>query len=740
MAIKFMDDLNQNIARVNKPEEILGNTLNIPFAASDSGARKILANKQKEQSFLPIHGEIPIISTGYENKFGDKSSSIIELDDDYQVVAKISKFNYAPDHHYYLIMENIHTHELTVHERISYKYKSEVYGYLYNNTVMDTLQPGNVVHEGSKIRTSVGYDKYNNKTDGLNALTLYISDNRLMEDATVLSESFAKRLSVPLFHFIRVIIPPNMIPLNLYGTDDRYKSFPDVGELVKDGMAISLRLEKNEEALFSQAYDRLKESLLSDEPFGCNGRVIDVDIYCNNEQLFDNPYTAQLKAYYDDKLRMCRELVSSLIPYLSRGYKMSYELTKLYYRCNNIINGEEYTMDKTKPINNIILDLMILEEDPAQVCDKVADRHGGKGVISFIVPDDQMPKYNGKTIDILVNKSTMYNRENPGQMWELSCTFVGDEILRRISTEVFTVEESMNMILDYLSIVSPSYYRDMKEYMNSLLDKDESLLVWYINSIIQDGHINIVVEPISENMTIFKLNELYKRFPFVQQVYVDMPQKDSNGNIRFIKSRRKLVPAYKYMYRLKQYAKEKFMVTSLAATTIKNENTRSHASKYYQKPFNDTPVKFIGYMEADQCAHMGIMHTITLLMLHSLSPHGRRLTEQMYTGDPFNIDIKLDPDCSNREVEILNAYLLTMGLELVFTKRRKNNPKMLISPFTMEQCQDPIVPFTMSEIISEEESKELYKMMVKNENFTKEAKWYIDPIEWDPFYNQFNKK
>ena len=50
---------------------------------------------------------------------------------------------------------------------------------------------------------------------------------------------------------------------------------------------------------------------------------------------------------------------------------------------------------------------------------------------------------------ILVNKSTMYNRENPGQMWELSCTFVGDEILRRISTEVFTVEESMNMILDH---------------------------------------------------------------------------------------------------------------------------------------------------------------------------------------------------------------------------------------------------------------------------------------------------
>ena len=46
-----------------------------------------MANKQKEQSFLPIHGEIPIISTGYENKFGD---NLLAKDSDNTVASSIN--------------------------------------------------------------------------------------------------------------------------------------------------------------------------------------------------------------------------------------------------------------------------------------------------------------------------------------------------------------------------------------------------------------------------------------------------------------------------------------------------------------------------------------------------------------------------------------------------------------------------------------------------------------------------
>ena len=64
------------------------------------------------------------------------------------------------------------------------------------------------------------------------------------------------------------------------------------------------------------------------------------------------------------------------------------------------------------------------------------------------------------------------------------------------------------------------------------------------------------------------------------------------GNIRFVPARRKVVVSPKYMYRLKQYAEEKFAVTSLSATNIKNENTRSKASKNHTALHTNTPVKF----------------------------------------------------------------------------------------------------------------------------------------------------
>lgn len=74
---------------------------------------------------------------------------------------------------------------------------------------------------------------------------------------------------------------------------------------------------------------------------------------------------------------------------------------------------------------------------------------------------------------------------------------------------------------------------------------------------------------------------------------------------------------------------------------------------------------------------MGSEYVISMLMLHSLSPNGRRLVENFYTGDPYTVDIKLDQDSSNRSVEIVNAYLKTMGLKLKFVKRKKRKAKAI---------------------------------------------------------------
>ena len=77
------------------------------------------------------------------------------------------------------------------------------------------------------------------------------------------------------------------------------------------------------------------------------------------------------------------------------------------------------------------------------------------------------------------------------------------------------------------------------------------------------------------------------------------------------------------------------------------------------------------------------------MMIHSVSPQGRRLVEQMYTTDnPFVIDIKLDSDSKNRSAEIVNTFLKTIGRRLKFVKKLKVIDKITYSPITF--FKDPI--------------------------------------------------
>ena len=94
-------------------------------------------------------------------------------------------------------------------------------------------------------------------------------------------------------------------------------------------------------------------------------------------------------------------------------------------------------------------------------------------------------------------------------------------------------------------------------------------------------------------------------------------------------------------------------------------------------------------METNNMDHIGADVVIANMMIHSLSPQGRRLVEQMYTGDPFKIDIKLDSDSKNRSAEIANTYLKTIGRRLKFVKRRKVKTKVAISPIVFER--DPVI-------------------------------------------------
>ena len=141
---------------------------------------------------------------------------------------------------------------------------------------------------------------------------------------------------------------------------------------------------------------------------------------------------------------------------------------------------------------------------------------------------------------------------------------------------------------------------------------------------------------------------------------------------------------------MKQFAEEKFSATSLSATNIRNENTKSRVKKDFKELFPNTPVRF-GNMETNNMAHIGVEALIANMMIHSLSPQGRRLVEQMYTGDPFNIDIRLNSDSKNRSAEIANTYLKTIGRRLKFLKKKKQFTKITSNAILFEKEPNRII-------------------------------------------------
>ncbi len=55
---------------------------------------------------------------------------------------------------------------------------------------------------------------------------------------------------------------------------------------------------------------------------------------------------------------------------------------------------------------------------PLSVGDKLANRHGHKGVVGAILPDDDMPRWRGRPLEALIDPISVLNRSNWGQVYE----------------------------------------------------------------------------------------------------------------------------------------------------------------------------------------------------------------------------------------------------------------------------------------------------------------------------------
>lgn len=683
-----MDYSSEKIAAVEKDlpsmEHLLGKGLLQPYNNTNSGPRKIMHSVHRDHVLPLFEGEKAIIETGYEIRFGDLSSSVTSTDADYRVVKKISKYSFSPNHHYFLIVADERNKKLDILERVSYHHITEAYGYLYNNQYLDSLMEHDIIPKDTIVQKSLAFDEYNNRKDGVNFNVVYMSLDKNLEDSIVMSESAARRLKAPLLKTTSVMINENNVPINLYGNDKVYKCHPDIGEEIKDGILIELRKEKKEEMPFTESVDNLRRKFMSDEKKRLKGRVIDINIYCNNPDRLNTYHNAQFKMYYDELQRFSKDVVATVTRYLADGYQLSYDLSKLYARSKQVLNKYQYL--GKNPFSNIMIDFVIMEESYMAEGDKGSNRFGGKGVVSYILPDSEMPEFgpNHEKVDIIFNLFTMNNRKNPGQVFEHHTNHISHEICNHIRNGDYSVDEAFSMISTFLKVVSPQQYTVMQNTLQNMTMDEKA---FFLESIVKSGNIAISTRPISDSLTIDQLLEMYQLFPFVDQYDLYVVMKDSNGKPRRIPARRKAIVAKEYFFRLKQIAEEKFSATSLSATNLRGENTKSKANKNRLIMYPNTPIRF-GNMEINSMAHLGIEPIVETLMIHSVSPEARKLVAKMYTENPYHVDIRLDKGSKNVVAEVVMTYLKAIGKRLRFVKV----PKLRVNPidvYPIEFYRDP---------------------------------------------------
>ena len=652
---------------------MLGRTLMQPFRGANSGSRALMASVHAEHLLVPTKGEMPIVHTGYENQFGEFSTSFVRSNANYTVIAKVKKFEFS-DSNYYLIIRNNDTGEYDYIFRTPCHHNTESYGYLWNNSIIDNMKIGDVIHKDDVIKKSNGFDEYDNKINGVNFVTMYLSLGQNLEDSVIISESAAAKFKTSLIKETSITINDNDILLNLYGDDNgRYKTFPDIGEKIENGIFCGIRRLENENILYSLSQSRLREQNLSDRTILLDGIVADINIYCNNPStLSESLYNQQIYYYYLQSKRFNEELVNIVAPLAING-KLSYNLQKLYAIARDALSGKQFFKDKQ--FSNIIMDVTIIEPLYMNNGDKMGDRYGGKGVVSKIVPDEYMPLLdNGKRVEVIKNQSTCINRENIGQLHELSLNFCGMRILDYLeeNKDKMKPSEMCKIIFDFVQLVD--YYEGLA--FSSAIDiYDEVQCKEFIDSIFKDDAILLSIPPFTTTIDIRTLEQIECHFDFIRLYKMYVYMEDSNGNMRKVLARRPVSAGKIYNYRLKQYAKEKFSVTSASATNIKGLNTRSRANKIHEAKFTKTPIQF-GNMETTNLMHLGPEPTIILLLQYSNSPQGRRRFMELLVGDPIDINIVLDPTCRNRVAEIIAALLKSMNLRLVFEKTPKEQNQL----------------------------------------------------------------
>ncbi|KKR03002.1 MAG: DNA-directed RNA polymerase subunit beta [Microgenomates group bacterium GW2011_GWC1_39_12] len=370
------------------PRQVVGAPASlIPFLAHDEANRALMGTHMQCQAVPLLQPQAPIIGTGMERIVAGSMGRCIYAKDDGIV-------SYADASSVAVKYRNGDEEQYTLE-----KFKRSAQSTCYNQHVEvatgDKLKKDDVIIEGPA--TDDG-----ELALGSNMVVAYMSFDGLgYEDAIVISDRLVKDdvlSSINIEEYEASVVDTKL------GPEETTRDIPNVGEealrnLDKDGIVVVGAEVAPNDILVGKIAPKGETELTAEERL--------------------------LRAIFGEKAREVRD-TSLRVPHGERG-------TVIDVR---ILDKEQG--DELEPGTNRKIIVKVAQMRKVVVGDKLAGRHGNKGVISKILPVSDMPYLaDGTIVDVIISPLSVLSRMNLGQLLETHLGLAAKKLNVKIAVPVF---------------------------------------------------------------------------------------------------------------------------------------------------------------------------------------------------------------------------------------------------------------------------------------------------------------
>ena len=248
----------------------------------------------------------------------------------------------------------------------------------------------------------------------------------------------------------------------------------------------TLELEKEErDYLEREHYDRLL--MIDKEEMLRVTKLLTKENLLNDIEIDDTQYKKGDVINGEDLSMVSRFAMNAIVKSFSQEIQDEYTKTKNYFQKQKRVFRDEHEekltiLEKDDILPNGVVKyvkIYIATKRQLKVGDKMAGRHGNKGIVSIIVPEVDMPYMeDGRTVDVCLNPLGVPSRMNIGQILEMHLGMAGRELGNQILEEFEGKQKDFisNMRNKMIAIADVAGMMDAAKVIGDM--NDETFLIY----------------------------------------------------------------------------------------------------------------------------------------------------------------------------------------------------------------------------------------------------------------------